>query len=286
MNKVVLGRGIGALIPDGSTPQAQMGSADLIQIPIDRVRPNPDQPRKEADPEGLTELSNSIRSEGILQPVLVQPRGDEYELIAGERRVRAARIAGLTHVPARVLRNVDDQKRTILALVENLQREDLNPIDEASGYRELTNRFGLSHEDLATAVGKDRSTIANALRILKLPEGVRSEIAAGRLTAGHGRALLGLSDSEQITSVAEKAVKEAWSVRRLERELSVGRPKRGRPLKTGGRHRWGAVEDALKRKFGTQVTISHRLGKGKIIFEYYSEEDLARLVDLFEVRLD
>ncbi len=233
------------------------------------------------------QLSESIRRDGVLQPIVVHRRGADFELVAGERRLRAAVMAGLTTIPARVLPDIDNQKRAELALVENLQREDLNPLEEAAGLHELQTTYGLSQEEVAQAVGKDRSTVANAIRILQLPTSVRAAIASGRLTAGHGRALLSLSDTAAIERTANLAIKENWSVRQLERELSEERPaKKGRPMKAARNHRYTAVEEALKRKFGTQVTISHRLGKGKVIFDYYSEADLTRLIDLFEVRLD
>lgn len=289
MNRIVLGRGIGALIPDGASaaPPAPAPSAAFAEIPVDKISPNPDQPRAEIDPATIVQLSESIRRDGVLQPIVVHPAGAGYELVAGERRLRAAIMAGLTVIPARVLTDLDNQKRAELALVENLQREDLNPLEEATGLHELQTRYGLSQEEVAQAVGKDRSTVANAIRILQLPTSVRTAIAAGRLTAGHGRALLALSDTAAIEHTANLAIKENWSVRQLERELSTERPaKKGRPMKAARNHRYMAVEDALKRKFGTQVTISHRLGKGKVTFEYYSEADLTRLVDLFEVRLD
>jgi ParB family chromosome partitioning protein len=285
MNRIVLGRGIGALIPDGSGT-TQNAQSMFVDIPIDKVQPNPNQPRQEINTAALTELAESIRRDGVLQPVMVQTRGDGYELIAGERRLRAAQLAGLETVPARLVPEIDDQQRAILALVENLQREDLNPLEEAAGLFELQSKFGLTQEELASAVGKDRSTVANSLRILQLPAKVRKAIAEGALTAGHGRALLSLAETDQIEQTASIAIKENWSVRQLERELSGERPRRGRRMKSNRNHRFTAVEDALKRKFGTQVGISHRLGKGKIVFEYYSEEDLTRLVDLFEVRLD
>jgi ParB family chromosome partitioning protein len=286
MNRIVLGRGIGALIPDGDTSSTQVTGAQWTELSIAKIRPNPHQPRHQLDPASLAELSESIRKDGVLQPVLVQAKGEDFELIAGERRLRAAELAGLSHIPARILEHVDEKQQTILALVENLQREDLNPLEEAAGYRELQEQHGLSQEELAAAVGKDRSTVANMLRILNLPESVRAAVSNGTLTAGHGRALLSLADSDQIEKTAKRAIRDGWSVRKLEREISGDAPRRGRPIRSAQRHRWSAVEDALKRKFGTQVTISQRLGKGKIVFEYYSEEDLTRLVDLFEVRLD
>jgi ParB family transcriptional regulator, chromosome partitioning protein len=286
MNRIVLGRGLGALIPDG-TSVASMPQAAYSEIPVDKITPNPDQPRTQIDPASIVELSESIRRDGVLQPIIVHPRGAGFELVAGERRLRAAVMAGLTTIPARVLGDIDDQRRAVLALVENLQREDLNPIEEATGLHELQTTYALTQEEVAQAVGKDRSTVANTIRILQLPTSVRQAIAAGRLTAGHGRALLSLSDTAAIERTANLAIKENWSVRQLERELSDERPARkGRPMKAARSHRYTAVEDALKRKFGTQVLISHRLGKGKVIFEYYSEEDLTRLIDLFEVRLD
>lgn len=286
MNRIVLGRGIGALIPDG-TAAAPTEQSAFTEIPVDKISPNPNQPRAQIDPASIVELSESIRRDGVLQPILVQPRGAGYEMIAGERRLRAAVMAGMRTIPARVLSDIDDQKRAVLALVENLQREDLNPLEEATGLHELQTRFGLSQEEVAHAVGKDRSTVANAIRILQLPTTVRQAIASGRLTAGHGRALLSLSETEAIERTANLAIKENWSVRQLERELSGEKAgKKGRPMKASRQHRYTAVEDALKRKFGTQVMISHRLGKGSIVFQYYSEADLTRLIDLFEVRLD
>jgi ParB family chromosome partitioning protein len=286
MNRIVLGRGIGALIPDG-TAAAQAAQSAFAEIPVDKISPNPDQPRAQIDPASIVELSESIRRDGVLQPIIVQPRGAGYELVAGERRLRAAVMAGMVNIPAKILTEIDDQKRAVLALVENLQREDLNPLEEAKGLHELQTHFGLSQEEVANAVGKDRSTVANAIRILQLPTTVRQAIASGRLTAGHGRALLALGDTGAIEKTANLAIKENWSVRQLERELSGERTgKKGRPMKAARNHRYTAVEEALKRKFGTQVTVSHRLGKGKVIFEYYSEADLTRLMDLFEVRLD
>jgi len=286
MNRIVLGRGIGALIPDGAAA-APTQPAAFADIPVDKISPNPDQPRAQIDPATLVQLSESIRRDGVLQPIVVHRRGADFELVAGERRLRAAVMAGLTTIPARVLPDIDNQKRAELALVENLQREDLNPLEEAAGLHELQTTYGLSQEEVAQAVGKDRSTVANAIRILQLPTSVRAAIASGRLTAGHGRALLSLSDTAAIERTANLAIKENWSVRQLERELSEERPaKKGRPMKAARNHRYTAVEEALKRKFGTQVTISHRLGKGKVIFDYYSEADLTRLIDLFEVRLD
>jgi ParB family chromosome partitioning protein len=238
------------------------------------------------DEASLLVLSESIRKDGVLQPILVRVKGDGFELIAGERRLRAARLAGLQIVPARVYESVDEQQQAILAMVENLQREDLSPLEEAQGYRELRDRYGMSQEELADAVGKDRSTVANMLRILNLPEMVKTAIANRKLTAGHGRALLRAEDRTKIEHIATRAIAEGWSVRRLEQEISGKTVRRGRPMKRANGKRWSTLEDALKRKFGTQVAISHRLGKGKIVFEYYSEEDLTRLVDLFEVRLD
>lgn len=286
MNRIVLGRGIGALIPDGATSTAAQPAA-FAEIPVDKISPNPDQPRAQIDPASIVQLSESIRRDGVLQPILVQQRGANYELVAGERRLRAAVMAGLTTIPARVLTDIDNQKRAALALVENLQREDLNALEEAMGLHELQTTYGLSQEEVAQAVGKDRSTVANAIRILQLPTSVRQAIASGRLTAGHGRALLSLSDTAAIERTANLAIKENWSVRQLERELSTERPaKKGRPMKAARNHRYTTVEEALRRKFGTQVSISHRLGKGTVIFDYYSEDDLTRLIDLFEVRLD
>lgn len=286
MNRIVLGRGIGALIPGSSNADGSAGGAKWAELPVDKILPNPSQPRKQMDESTLLELSQSIKKDGVLQPILVQIREDGFELIAGERRLRAARLAGLTVIPARVFDGVDKQQQAILALVENLQREDLSPLEEAQGYVELRDRFGLSQEALADAVGKDRSTVANTMRILSLPEKVKAAIAGKKLTAGHGRALLRAVDRTRIEEIATRAIDEGWSVRRVEQEVAGKAIRRGRPMKRADGNRWSTLEDALRRKFGTQVSISHRLGKGRIVFEYYSDEDLTRLVDLFEVRLD
>ena len=286
MNRIVLGRGIGALIPDGTEGAAKAGATAWNELPIANIQRNPDQPRQDMNPARLAELSESIRRDGVLQPVLVRTVGDHYELIAGERRLRAAQLAGLSTIPARVFDNIGERERAVIALVENLQREDLNPLEEAAGYRELLDRFGVSQEELAGSVGKDRSTISNSLRLLNLPRIAQDAILKGQLTAGHGRALLSASDDAHVEKSTRRAIKEGWSVRRLERECSGNGKVRGRPIKALKTSRWSTLEDALKRKYGTAVKISHRLGKGKVIFEYYSEEDLTRLIDLLGVRLD
>lgn len=286
MNRIVLGRGIGALIPDGTTDAQKIGAAAWHELPIARIQRNPDQPRRDMNPARLAELSESIRRDGVLQPVLVRAVGDQYDLIAGERRLRAAELAGLSTIPARIFENMGERERAVIALVENLQREDLNALEEAAGFRELIDRFGLSQEELASAVGLDRSTIANSLRLLNLPKFAQDAILKGELTAGHGRALLSGSDATLVEKTTRRAIREGWSVRRLEQEVSGNGKVRGRPIKTLKTSRWSTLEDALKRKYGTAVKISHRLGKGRVTFEYYSEEDLTRLIDLLGVRLD
>lgn len=286
MNRIALGRGIDALIPGSADADSSVAGAKWADLPIDKVLPNPSQPRKRVNDLSLLELSESIRRDGVLQPILVQIKGDGFELIAGERRLHAAKLAGLSVIPARVFNTIEEQQQAILALVENLQREDLSPLEEAQGYVVLRDRYGMSQEALADAVGKDRSTVANTMRILNLPQKVKTAITDRMLTAGHGRALLRVADRTRIEEIAARAIKEDWSVRRLEQEVAGKAIRRGRPMKRADDNRWSTLEDALKRKFGTQVTISHRLEKGKIVFEYYSNEDLTRLVDLFEVRLD
>ena len=286
MNRIALGRGIGALFPDSVEADKSVAGAKWAELPVDKVLPNPSQPRKGMNDSSLLELAESIRRDGVLQPILVQIKGDGFELIAGERRLRAAKLAGLSVIPARVFNTIEEQQQAILALVENLQREDLSPLEEAQGYVVLRDRYGLSQEALADAVGKDRSTVANTMRLLNLPKKVKAAIADRMLTAGHGRALLRAADRTRIEETAARAIKEGWSVRRLEQEVAGKTIRRGRPMKRVDENRWSTLEDALKRKFGTQVTISQRLEKGKIVFEYYSSEDLTRLVDLFEVRLD
>lgn len=281
-----LGRGLEALIGTAQA-NAQNGS-ELQRIPVSRIRPNPFQPRKEFEPGALAELEASIRSSGLLQPITVRRKGDGFELIAGERRLRAVTNLQWKDVPA-VVRDYDDQTLLVLALVENLQRADLNPIEEARGYQRLLGEFSLTHQEVADAVGKDRSTITNLLRVLTLPESVQKFVENGTLSAGHARALAGLPSSDAI-AVAEEAIARGLSVRQLEERVREGRAPAAGPSQTkappkAGRGRPSAaarqVEDQLRHYLQTDVQIElSGESKGAIRISFYSPDDLERVLDL------
>ncbi|MBM3307620.1 MAG: ParB/RepB/Spo0J family partition protein [Candidatus Eisenbacteria bacterium] len=277
MNRKALGRGLGALIPGAEAPTAGPGLAELR---VGDIEPNPEQPRTMFDEESLGELAASIKAYGLLQPVIVREfGGGKYRLVAGERRWRAARLAGLETVSA-VIRNSDDAGAIAVALVENLQRENLNPIDEAHGYETLMEVAGATQVDVAERVGKDRSTVANALRLLDLPPDVQQMLRSGKLSAGHGRALLGLGSPDERRRVAERAAARGLSVREVEALArgAVKRKKAARPRRSDDPfiREW---EERLQRVFGTLVRIE-RLGKeGSVRIEYYSDEDLERILE-------
>jgi len=278
-----LGRGLEALL--GPTREEAEREGNLVQLPLKDIRPNPYQPRRDVDPAALEELKSSIRQAGLLQPVVVRaaPGGDgAYELIAGERRLRACQQLGWERIPA-VLREVDDRTLLTLALVENLQRDDLSPVDEARGYDRLLAEFSLTQQEVADAVGRDRSTVANALRLLKLPEPVLQMLHEGLLTVGHARALLALDDARAVTALAREVVAQGLSVRDVEDRVRGGRAPERRPrLKRGvAAPEVRRVEDALRRRLGTDVRVTLRAkGKGQLHIAFYSNDDLARLMEL------
>src|SRR5438477_368509 len=280
-----LGRGLEALL--GPTREEAEREGSLVELAIADIRPNPYQPRRDVDPGALEELQASIRKAGLLQPVVVRPapggaRG--FELIAGERRMRACQALGWEKIPA-VKREVDDRTVLTLALVENLQRDDLSPVDEARGYDRLIAEFSLTQQDVADAVGRDRSTVANALRLLKLPEAVLAMLHGGDLTVGHARALLAIEDPRTATTLAREAVAQGLSVREIEDRVRGGRAPERRPrLKrgVGQAPEVRRIEEALRRRLGTDVRVTLRAkGKGQIHVAFYSNEDLARLLEVF-----
>jgi ParB family chromosome partitioning protein len=281
MQKRGLGKGLAALIP--TAPEAvreiQQGNA-AREISVERITPSPFQPRRTFDEAKIDELAASIRNQGIIQPLVVRPRGDGFELIAGERRWRAALKAGLLRVPV-VVRDASDHEALQLALVENLQREDLNPIEEASGYRRLQEEFHWSQEEMAEKVGKSRPAIANSLRLLTLPGEVQQEVAAGKLPAGQARALLGLHTEPLILSACREVVAKGLSTRETEkmvRFLLMGR-KRRRSLPLLDPDLRSIVEN-LQRTLGTRVRLlpKARSARGKIEIEYYTSADLERII--------
>jgi ParB family chromosome partitioning protein len=273
-----LGRGLEALLGPITREQAE-ASGTLRELAVTSVRPNPFQPRTRLDEGALAELAASIEASGLLQPVVVRPANGAYELIAGERRWRAVQGLGWATVPA-VVRDADDQTLLTLALVENLQRDDLSPIDEAQGYRRLMDEFALSQVEVARVVGRHRATVANLLRLLKLPEEVQGLLHEGKLSEGHARALLALEQPEAVSRLAKRTVAEGWSVREVESRVRGGirrRPREARPLTPEGRR----VEEALRRRLGTDVRIhAGRRGRGVLAINYYSNDDLGRLLEL------
>jgi ParB family chromosome partitioning protein len=279
-----LGRGLEALLGPPREEAEREGS--LVELAIGEIRPNPYQPRQDVDPAALEELKSSIRQVGLMQPVVVRPAPNGavgFELIAGERRLRACQALGWERIPA-VKRDVDDRTALTLALIENLQRDDLSPVDEARGYERLIAEFLLTQQDVADAVGRDRSTVANALRLLKLPEAVLAMLHDGQLTVGHARALLSIDDPRVAANLAREAVAQGLSVREIEDRARGGRMPERRPrLKKGlgQAPEVRRVEDALRKHLGTDVRVTLRAkGKGQLHVAFYSNEDLARLLEL------
>ncbi len=276
MQKKALGRGLGALIPEIERP-----ASAPMEVDIDRIQPNPAQPRFRLDEARLDELTFSIRDNGVLQPVLVRPLRDGYQLIAGERRLVAAQRAGLLRIPV-VVRDAPDDRLLELALVENIQREQLNPIEEAQAYQKLMETVRCTQEELAAKLGRERSTVANALRLLKLPPPVRSLVADGRLSSGHARALLASSATPaEMARVAARMVEEGWSVRDAE-QWAQRRPKRPRSARTEDPNVVAAA-DRLRLLLNTKVEIHlgrGSRGSGHIRIHFFSQEDLMRVYSI------
>lgn len=272
MGRQALGRGLEALLPVGREEPG------ILEIPLAKIRPSTFQPRKRFDDAKLDELAASIRTRGVLSPVIVRQTPDGYELVAGERRVRAAERAGLDRVPA-VVREMSNAEMLEVALIENLQREDLNPVEEAEVYRRLVEEFNLTQEEIASRVGKDRASVANTLRLLKLPPRIREDLIEGRLSAGHGRALLALEGRDLLLKAREAILRRSLSVRAT--ELLVKRLKAA-PADRARRRQGGALaaaEEQLRRALATKVRIVRQGRRGRIEVEFYSEEDLERLIE-------
>jgi ParB family chromosome partitioning protein len=281
-----LGRGLEALLGPTSREQAEASGA-LRELPMTSVRPNPYQPRTRIDEAELADLAHSMEASGLLQPVIVRSREGGYELIVGERRWRAAERLGWSKIPA-IVKEVDDRTLLTLALIENLQRDDLSPIDEAAGYRRLGEEFHLGQAEIARAVGRERSTVANLLRLLQLPADVQAMVHQKRLSAGHARALLGLSDADRQSALAAEAIEQGWSVREIEAAVAgkrtTQRPTKraaGQPPARGVTADVKRVEDALRKRLGTDVRVTaRRRGRGFVTISYYSNDDLSRLLEL------
>ncbi len=272
-----LGKGLGALIPGGE------GGPDSQSQPfvgVDEIFPNPTQPRRKFDKASLKDLASSIREKGVLQPVLVQKVPGGYELVAGERRLRAARLAGLEKIPVQV-RKLQDVERLEMALIENIQREDLNSLEEAQAYRELQEKYGYTQEEVAKKVGKDRATVANAIRLLSLPEFVKGALVDGNISAGHARALLPLTDERAVHKMLDRILEKGLSVREVESAVSSS-ALRGVQTKPARKVsvEIADLEKRLARRLGTRVRVSEKKRGGRIEISYSNLEDLNGLVDI------
>jgi ParB family transcriptional regulator, chromosome partitioning protein len=299
MAKPALGRGLGALLggssPATASPTAPQDTREQIQrVPIDRVQPCSFQPRKTFPEDSLRELADSIREQGILQPLIVRQRDTHFELIAGERRWRAAQLAGLTELPV-IVREADDRASLELALIENLQRENLNPIEEAHGFSQLIDQFQLTQEEAALKVGKSRAAVANAMRLLKLAPEIQAHVRDGRLSVGHAKVILALNHYEEQKLAAERILKKSLNVRQTEELIAAlqspaGTPSPGAksaaaPALNRDAH-VAAVENRLQERFGTRVRLRYRHGKGSMEIHFFNDDDLERILQITGVHLD
>lgn len=289
MKRTALGRGLDALIPgaaatdDKNVTTLEPGQRAVVDIPLAKIVPNPRQPRQSFDPTRLAELAESIKEQGVIQPIVVRPVNDTFELIAGERRLKAVEKLGWNAIPALILESTDNETAMELALIENLQREDLNPIEEAAAYNRLMAECSLTQADVAVKVGRDRSSVANSLRLLSLSESIQGMIVKGEISAGHARTLLAVPLTTEREELAKKAAKDGLSVRELEKLVYSGKsPRRERKPKLRSAQII-SIEESLKRKLGTRVTISQKRKGGKITIEFYSNDELNRLLEFFGV---
>jgi ParB family chromosome partitioning protein len=304
MAKPALGRGLGALLGGAPTisnaattapaPATEAAPAadprERVQrVPLARVQPCPFQPRKDFSPEALRELADSIREQGIVQPLIVREVGDHLELIAGERRWRAAQLLGLTEVPI-ILREADDRAVLELALIENLQRENLNAIEEAQGYAQLIGQFQLTQEEVAIKVGKSRAVVANSLRLLKLSPTIQNYVRENRLSVGHAKVILGLADPHQQQHAAERVIKDALNVRQTEGFVAKlqnrATEKTATKIPAAKDSNVAALEDKLRERLGTKVHLRYAEGKGAVEISFFSDDELERVLQLLGINSD
>jgi ParB family chromosome partitioning protein len=282
MKRKALGKGLSALLPE--TPE--LSGEGLAEIEIDRIDPNPYQPRQHLEQGKIQELARSLAQEGVMQPLVVRRVGSRYQIIAGERRWRAARLAGLIRVPA-IIRDVEEDRLLELALIENIQRENLNPIEEAGAYKRLVSELGLSQEQVAEKVGKDRSTVANLLRLLRLPEPIRDAIGRQELSPGHARPLLALKESQTQIQIAQAIIEQGLSVREVERQvktvLAPPKQEKSKPAVSRTDPNTRAAEDKLRHALGTRVRIVRKGKGGTLEISFYSEQELGRIYEILLV---
>lgn len=254
----------------------------ISYIDINDIKPNSNQPRKTFDEDKLEELAASIEEHGLIQPVVLRKAGKGYEIVAGERRWRAARKVGIKELPC-IVKELTDEENMLLAIIENMQREDLNPIEEAEGLRQMIDTYGLTQEQVSKSVGKSRPYIANCLRLLKLPEVIIGYVSAGELSAGHAKAIAGVDDEDKQIKLAEDTIKNGWSVRQLEKMIRDEKPAAKTARKTKVKNaNVKRVEEDLKAALGTKVTLNQKGNKGKIEIEFYSKEELERLIEMLK----
>lgn len=277
-----LGRGLDALIVNTEidiNDDAEMES--LKKIAIDEIKPNENQPRKSFDEDKISELADSINEHGVIQPIVVRTSGDFYEIVAGERRWRAARKAGLEEIPC-VVRELSDEENMLFAIIENMQREDLNPVEEAQGLEKMISSFGLTQEEVSKSVGKSRPYITNSLRLLKLPEAIQEMMSEGKITAGHGRALINIDNEKKQIEIANLIVKEGLSVRQIE-ELAKSKKKESKPKRKAEKSADVLlVERELKSVLGTKVNIAYKNKKNTVEIECYNRDELNRIIELLK----
>ncbi len=274
MERKALGKGISALIPEKETGAQEK----ILHVRIDQIKPNPFQPRENFDHQNMEELTQSIREKGIIQPIVVRRRGDYYELIAGERRFRAAKLLNIKEIPV-IIRDAEDEDSLELSLIENIQRQDLNPIEEARAYQYLVDKFQVTQEKLSEVLGKSRASVANILRLLKLPQEIQEEIRKGRISFAHGRALLELDDQNQQRRLSQEIIAKGLSIRELENLIKTHRPKTSKQRIRAGTHEpyIAVLEEELQHILATKVRISKRKKRGHIVIEFYSQQDLERI---------
>ncbi|MGK7370246.1 MAG: ParB/RepB/Spo0J family partition protein [Candidatus Halalkalibacterium sp. M3_1C_030] len=302
-SKKVLGRGLGAFFPDyeeeregGKKAKEQADASGsyldpkkrvnvVLNIPVQNIRPNPHQPRKEFKEESLEELAGSIKKHGLIQPITVRYIGEKrFELISGERRLRAAKLAGIKEIPS-YIREVDDEEIISFALIENIQREDLNPIEVAMGYKRLVDELDYTQAEVAEKVGKNRTTVTNMLRLLNLPAFIQAGLRDDKISMGHARALISIDDPEDQEKIYKKAVKQDYSVRQIEkavRSLGDEKSKKNKAEKDDNQAFYNEISSRLRRKLSTKVNIKSKKNGGEIRIEYYTDEELERLLELFE----
>ncbi len=280
MERKALGKGIGALIPE---KDSVVEKSSIMYLQTDQIKPNPFQPREDFDLSAIAELAQSIKEKGVIQPLLVRRKGDTYELIAGERRLRACKSLGLKEIPI-IVKDVDDRDSLEYALIENIQRESLNPIEEAHAYQHLIDKFQVTQEKIGEGLGKARATIANTLRLLKLPHEIQDEMKKGRISFAHGRALLEIEDENQQRRLTQEIISKGLSVRELENLIKTHRPKgvRRKSSYSVREPYVAAVEEDLQQLLSTKVRISKMKKRGHIFIEFYSQEDLERIISVIK----